>query len=116
MLGTDRRDDFVTTDLLAAWTDPDTAMEAVGASLGRLDGPPSEARRVISAETPLRHELYDVLLGLVEDGSLEKRATADGRYAFRWRREPAPLVQVSRAAARSRGRGAGAGTLICTGT
>ena len=33
----------VTTDLLAEWTDPDTAMEAVGNSLGRFDHGPSSS-------------------------------------------------------------------------
>ena len=74
---------LLTTDLLSEWTDPDTAMEAVGNSLDLFDGVPSPAAAVRNG-SPLRAELYDVLLRLVEGGVLEKRATADGRYAFRW--------------------------------
>ncbi len=74
----------VTTDLLEVWTDPDTAMEAVGNSLGVFERVPSAAR-ALQSDTPLRHALYGMLLGLVEGGALEKRPCADGRYAFRWR-------------------------------
>ena len=85
MRGGDRVEEFVTTDLLAVWTDPDTAMEAVGAGLGIFPGRVPEVRRVLATDTPLRRALYAVLLDLVDGGALEKRATADGRYAFRWR-------------------------------
>jgi hypothetical protein len=76
----------VTTDLLSEWTDPDTAMEAVGNSLGVFDNLPS-APRALKGDTRLRGALYEVLLRLVDGGALETRATADGRYAFRWRAE-----------------------------
>jgi len=79
----------VTTDLLSVWTDPDTAMHAVGTSLGIFDEPVSNAGVVGSTETPLRNALLDLLLQLVDDGELEKRACADGRYAFRWREDAA---------------------------
>jgi hypothetical protein len=72
----------VTTDLLSVWTDPDTAMCAVGTSLGIFDDP--IAGTALPSESPLRDALFDVLLALVEAGQLEKRACADGRYAFRW--------------------------------
>ena len=75
---------LVTTDLLSEWTDPDTAMEAVGNSLGVFDRGPS-AVRVLHGDARLRDALYDVLLRLVDGGALETRACADGRYAFRWR-------------------------------
>jgi hypothetical protein len=73
----------VTTHLLAEWTDPDTAMEAVGNSLGRFDHGPS-AISVLHGDTNLRAELYGVLQRLVDGGALETRALADGRLAFRW--------------------------------
>lgn len=73
---------MVTTDLLSVWTDPDTAMRAVGASLGIFDDP--VAGTDLSSESPLRDALFDVLLTLVAGGHLEQRACADGRYAFRW--------------------------------
>ena len=73
----------VTTDLLAEWTDPDTAMEAVGNSLGVFDDVPS-AISVLHGDTHLRAELADVLQRLVDGGALETRALADGRHAFRW--------------------------------
>ena len=74
----------MTTDLLSVWTDPDTAMHAVGTSLGIFDEQTSTGR-FVPTESPLRGALLDVLLVLVDDGQLEKRACADGRYAFRWR-------------------------------
>ena len=40
-------------------------------------------------ESPLRNALLDLLLQLVDDGELEKRECADGRYAFRWREDVA---------------------------
>jgi hypothetical protein len=76
----------VTTDLLAEWTDPDTAMEAVGNGLGVFDHVPS-AVRLLHDDSRLRDALYEVLLVLVEGGALETRACADGRFAFRWRAE-----------------------------
>src|SRR4051794_7085771 len=57
MRGGDRVEEFVTTDLLAVWTDPDTAMEAVGASLGIFGQRVTEVRRVLATETPLRRAL-----------------------------------------------------------
>jgi hypothetical protein len=73
----------VTTDLLSEWTDPDTAVEAVGNSLGVFHGLPS-ATAALRREPRLRAALYDVLLRLVEGGVLETRALTDGRLAFRW--------------------------------
>ena len=73
---------------LSVWTDPDTAMHAVGTSLGIFDDQVS-AGRLGPTESPLRSALLDVLLALVDDGELEKRACADGRYAFRWREDVA---------------------------
>lgn len=75
----------MTTDLLSVWTDPDTAMHAVGASLGIFGDRVSDAGVTLPPASPLREALLDVLLTLVDDGELEKRACADGRYAFRWR-------------------------------
>lgn len=71
---------IVTADLLSVWTDPETAIDAVGTSLAVLDEQPSR----------LRDELYGVLLDLVDRGELEKRALSDGRFAFRWRDDPDP--------------------------
>ena len=76
----------VTTDLLSEWTDPDTAMEAVGNSLGVFDHATS-ATAQLHGESPLRAALYTVLFRLVDGGALETRACADGRLAFRWRAE-----------------------------
>jgi len=83
----------VTTDLLSEWTDPDTAMEAVGNRLGVFDHAPS-ATAALRGEPPLRAALYDVLLRLVDGGALDTRAVADGRLAFRWRDEAAaaPII------------------------
>ena len=95
---------LLTTNLLSEWTDPDTAMEAVGNSLGVFEHVPS-ASRALQGDTRLRDALYDVLLRLVEGGALETRACADGRYAFRWCAdlgvtppEPAPAPAVAAAA------------------
>ena len=74
----------MTSDLLSVWTDPDTAMRAVGASLGIFDAPVGTGD-VVPPGAPLRTALLDVLLTLVDEGELEKRACSDGRYAFRWR-------------------------------
>lgn len=76
----------VTTDLLSEWTDPDTAVEAVGNSLGVFAEAPS-ATAVLHQEPPLRAALYNVLLRLVDGGALETRACTDGRLAFRWNAE-----------------------------
>ena len=72
-------------DLLSVWTDPDTAMHAVGASLGIFRDHVSDLRGVEASGSPVRNALYDALLTLVDEGALEKRACSDGRYAFRWR-------------------------------
>ena len=85
MHGSDRRGDLVTTDLLSVWTDPDTAMEAVGTSLGIFDDRVANPRTVLSSDTPLRNALYAVLISLVEGGALEMRPCGGERYAFRWR-------------------------------
>jgi hypothetical protein len=74
----------VTTDLLSEWTDPDTAMEAVGNSLGVFADGPSPVS-VLRADPVLRCELDAVLHRMAEGGALETRALADGRCAFRWR-------------------------------
>jgi hypothetical protein len=75
----------VTADLLSVWTDTDTAMHAVGASLGIFPDRVPDTRRIEGSGPPLRNALYDVLLTLVDEGALEKRACSDGRFAFRWR-------------------------------
>jgi hypothetical protein len=76
----------VTVALLSEWTDPDTAAEAVGNSLGRFDDGPSavQAVQALRDDASLRASLHDVLLRMSEDGVLETRALADGRCAFRW--------------------------------
>ena len=76
----------LTTDLLSEWTDPDTAVEAVGNSLGVFDDVPSPAA-ALRSQPPLRAALYDVLLRLVDGGALETRACTDGRLTFRWTAE-----------------------------
>jgi hypothetical protein len=81
----------VTTDLLSVWTDPDTAMYAVGTSLG-ISGDRLSDTRQRTAASPLHAALYDVLLTLVDDGALETRECADGRYAFRWRADAQPAA------------------------
>jgi len=75
----------VTTDLLAVWTDPDTAMEAVGTNLGIFDDRVASPSKVLAADERLRNTLFDVLLSLVEGGALEMRPCGGGRHAFRWR-------------------------------
>jgi hypothetical protein len=80
-----RQTEVVAASLLSAWTDSDTAMQVVGASLGVFGSGPLDPTVVLASETPLRNALFDVLLSLVEGGALEIRTTADGRYAFRWR-------------------------------
>ena len=79
----------MTTDLLSVWTDPDTAMRAVGTSLGIFADPLSGSAETGPDESSLQQALLDVLLDLVDQGELEKRACADGRYAFRWRGDTA---------------------------
>jgi hypothetical protein len=81
----------VTTALLEEWTDPDTAIEAVGNSLGRFDDVPS-AVQALRSDARLRASLQDVLLRMVDGGVLDTRALADGRSAFRW---PAELGEVN---------------------
>jgi len=85
----------VTTDLLSVWTDPDTAMHAVGTSLGIFDAHARDAASVLPAESPLRNALLEALLALVDEGELEKRACADGRHAFRWREDDASSAVVT---------------------
>lgn len=85
MRGTDRPGEFMTPDLLCVWTDPDTAMEVVGRSLGIFGERVSNPTSVLSADSPLRNALSNVLLSLVEGGALEKRPCGGGRYAYRWR-------------------------------
>jgi hypothetical protein len=41
--------------------------------------------------------LLDALLAIVDDGELEKRACADGRYAFRWRADVASSAVATEA-------------------
>jgi hypothetical protein len=80
-----RRSEVVAASLLTAWTDADTAMQVVGASLGLFGAGPLDPTVVLSAETSLRNALFDVLLSLVEGGAIEMRVAGDNRYAFRWR-------------------------------
>lgn len=75
----------MTPDLLCVWTDPDTAMEVVGRSLGIFDDRVSNPTKALSTDTPLRTALSNVLLSLVEGGVLEMRPCGGGRHAFRWR-------------------------------
>jgi hypothetical protein len=73
----------VTTDLLSAWTDPDTALEAVGNTLGVFaDG--ASPMRMLRTDPALRRELEAVLDRMTTGGTLETRALADGRCALRW--------------------------------
>jgi hypothetical protein len=74
----------VTPELLSEWTDPDTAMEAVGNSLRVFDiaRSPTVALRDDAA---LRDSLHAVLVRMVDAGTLETRGLADGRCAYRWR-------------------------------
>jgi hypothetical protein len=80
-----RRSEVVAASLLTSWTDADTAMQIVGASLGLFGAGLLDPTVVLATETPLRNALFDVLLSLVEGGALQIRVTSDGRYAFRWR-------------------------------
>jgi hypothetical protein len=90
---------LLTTDLLSVWTDPDTAMEAVGTNLGIFDERVPSPAKVLASDERLRTTLFDVLLSLVEGGALEMRPCGGGRHAFRWRedvlREDAvPAVEI----------------------
>jgi hypothetical protein len=85
MRGTDRPGDYMTPDLLCVWTDPDTAMEVVGRSLGIFGARVSNPTSALSADSPLRNALSNVLTSLVEGGVLEQRPCGGGRYAYRWR-------------------------------
>ena len=76
---------LLTTELLAVWTDPDTAMEAVGTNLGIFDASVASPTKVLASDERLRNTLFDVLLSLVEGGALEMRPCGGGRHAFRWR-------------------------------
>jgi hypothetical protein len=78
---------LLTTDLLSVWTDPDTAMEAVGTNLGIFDDRVSSPTKVLATDTRLRDTLFHVLLSLVEGGALEMRPCGGGRHAFRWRED-----------------------------
>jgi hypothetical protein len=80
-----RRTEETAAQLLAAWTDSDTAMQIVGTSLGVFGVGLLDPEIVLAKETPLRNALFDVLLSLVEGGALDVRPTGDGHYAFRWR-------------------------------
>src|SRR5262249_20618251 len=73
----------VTTDLLSEWTDPDTAMEAVGNTLGAFDDGPSPIR-LLRTHGTLRDSLDAVLRRMADGGALETRSLADGRHAYRW--------------------------------
>ena len=75
----------LTIDLLEVWTDPDTAMEAVGAKLGVFDGEVAKPTKQLATDEHLRNILFDVLLRLVDGGALEMRPCGNGRHAFRWR-------------------------------
>jgi hypothetical protein len=78
-----RGDPGVTTDLLSEWTDPDTAIEAVGNALGRFDDAPS-AVQALRADPALRDALLGVVVRMVDGGVLATRGLADGRCAYRW--------------------------------
>jgi len=80
-----RRTEVVAASVLSTWTDSDTAMQIVGASLGVFGEGSLDPTVVLATETPLRNALFDALLSLVEGGALEIRATDDHHYAFRWR-------------------------------
>jgi hypothetical protein len=80
-----RKADDTAAELLARWTDSDTAMQIVGTSLGVFGAGRLDPEVVLARETPLRNALFDVLLNLVEGGALDVRPTDDGHYAFRWR-------------------------------
>ena len=80
-----RRAEETAAELLATWTDSDTAMQIVGTSLGLFGANRLDPEIVLAKETPLRNALFDVLLSLVEGGALDVRPAGDGHYAFRWR-------------------------------
>jgi hypothetical protein len=81
----------LTTALLSEWTDPDTALEVVGNSLGRFTDVPS-AVQALRTDAALHDALHDVVLRMVDQGVLETRALADGRRAFRWSAELGPVT------------------------
>jgi hypothetical protein len=99
----------LTPDLLDVWTDPDTAMEVVGTSLGIFRGRDVSATKILATDASLRDTLFNVLLALVDGGALEKRPCGGGRDAFRWRRDinakeawtggavPEPPIQLAEA-------------------
>jgi hypothetical protein len=90
-----RRTEATAGGLLAAWTDADTAMQIVGTNLGVFGAGLLDPDVILSADTPLRNALFDVLLSLVEGGALEMRPADDGRYAFRWRADIATAAVSS---------------------
>ncbi len=81
----------VTPELLSEWTDPDTALEAVGNSLGVFDDVPSPVV-VLRDDAALRDSLRGVLLRMVDAGTLDTRDLADGRSAYRWRSDLCPVT------------------------
>src|SRR5690349_2514775 len=81
----ERHPEIVAANLLAGWTDCDTAMQVVGTSPGAFGPGRLDPTVALAAETPIRNALFDVLLSLVEGGALAMQPTGDGRYAFRWR-------------------------------
>ena len=93
-----RRSETTAAGLLGTWTDSDTAMQIVGTSIGVFGDSLLDASLVLSKETPLRNALFDVLLSLVEGGTLDVRPTGDGHYAFRWRADFAVGALASDAA------------------
>lgn len=84
--------ELLTTELLSVWTDPDTAMEAVGTNLGIFDERVPSPTKALASDERLRNTLFDVLLSLVEGGALEMRPCGDGRHAFRWREDVTAAV------------------------
>jgi hypothetical protein len=82
-----RRNDATAAELLATWTDSDTAMQIVGTNLGIFGAGLLDPEIVLASETPLRNALFDVLLSLAEGGAVDVRPTGDGYYAFRWRKD-----------------------------
>ena len=87
MRGSDTSRYSLTPDLLDVWTDPDTAMEIVGTSLGVFRYQNSTTANTLATDASLRNTLSNVLLALVDGGALEKRPCGGGRDAFRWRRD-----------------------------
>ena len=85
MQGSDTSRYALTPDLLDVWTDPDTAMEIVGTSLGLFRGQDLSPTKILAADAHLRDTLLNVLVVLVDGGALEKRPCGGERDAFRWR-------------------------------